>query len=309
MVDLKVGDIVARKSYGFDIFFKVVDINNIGKEKVVTLKGISYRIQADAPEEDLIVQSENKVRAYKEMVYRDCKRKLADAETKIYKTRRPLYYTPVAPWLKKDIYRDTAKEESQGFKRPGKILHIDGDQEYLETCVKEYKRREIDVVGKHVPEREQPLYIYKLLQEHKPDILVITGHDGISKDQKDYSNINSYINSRYFIEAVKEARRFNPDLDGLVIFAGACQSMYDGILRAGANFASAPHRVLIHALDPVMVTEKLAFTPIDRAIMPLDVINNTITGLKGIGGLQTRGKFRNGYPEEPYNNKITNVKS
>jgi spore coat assembly protein len=245
------------------------------------------------------VQPESKVRAYKEEVYRDCQRKLNYAKT--YGARSQTYATRMPPWLKKGFYRDTANEREQSFKRPGKVLHLDGDQDYLETCLKEYKKRGIDAIGKHVQEREQPSYVYRLLQEHKPDILVLTGHDGISKDQKNYSNINSYINSRYFIEAVKEARRFNVDMDGLVIFAGACQSMYDGILKAGANFASAPHRVLIHALDPVMVTEKLAFTSVDRVIMPLDVINNTITGLKGIGGLQTRGKFRNGYPKEPYN--------
>lgn len=298
MANFKIGDIVARKSYGYDIFFKVVDIKDNGKENIITLKGISYRIQADAPESDLVVQPDSKVRAYKEMVYRDSQRKLNYARA--YAERRQAHTTRMPLWLKKGFYRDTANEGEQSFKRPGKVLHLDGDQEYLETCMKEYKKREIDAIGKHVPEREQPSYVYRLLQEHKPDILVLTGHDGISKDQKNYTNINSYINSRYFIEAVKEARRFNSDMDGLVIFAGACQSMYDGILKAGANFASAPHRVLIHALDPVMVTEKLAFTSVDRVIMPMDVINNTITGLKGIGGLQTRGKFRNGYPKEPY---------
>jgi len=31
-----------------------------------------------------------------------------------------------------------------------------------------------------------------------------------------------------------------------------------------------------------------------------DVIENTITGLKGIGGLQTRGKYREGFPKSVY---------
>lgn len=30
MGELKIGDIVARKSYGYDIFFKVADITNVG---------------------------------------------------------------------------------------------------------------------------------------------------------------------------------------------------------------------------------------------------------------------------------------
>jgi spore coat assembly protein len=70
MSELKIGDIVARKSYGCDIFFKVVDITQIGTERVITLKGISYRIKADAPESDLEVQPENRVREYRDICCR-----------------------------------------------------------------------------------------------------------------------------------------------------------------------------------------------------------------------------------------------
>ena len=86
----------------------------------------------------------------------------------------------------------------------------------------------------------------------------------------------------------------------LVIFAGACQSCYECMLDAGANFASSPNRVLIHCLDPVFVCEKIAYTRIDKVVSITDVIDNTITGTKGIGGLQTRGKYREGYPRSPY---------
>ncbi|HHV96336.1 MAG TPA: hypothetical protein GXX37_07675 [Clostridiaceae bacterium] len=68
MGNLKIGDIVARKSYGYDIFFKVVDIQNNGKDEIATLKGITCRIQADAPASDLVVQPEEKVREYKNRV-------------------------------------------------------------------------------------------------------------------------------------------------------------------------------------------------------------------------------------------------
>jgi spore coat assembly protein len=299
MANFKIGDIVARKSYDYDIFFKVVDIKKDGEENIITLKGILYRIQADAPETDLVAQSDSKVRAYKDNVYRDTQRRLNSK--KAYVAQRQHYNFRRQMLLKKGYYRDTANDKVEGIKRPGKVLHLDGDQDYLEICITEYKKLGMDVVGKHIQEREQPTHVYKLLLEHKPDILVLTGHDGISKGLNDYNDINSYINSKHFINAVKEARRYNPDMDGLVIFAGACQSMYYEILKNGANFASAPQRVLIHALDPVMVTEKLAFESVDKIIMPQDVINNTITGLKGIGGFQTRGTFRNGYPKETYN--------
>ncbi|NFT14605.1 sporulation peptidase YabG, partial [Clostridium botulinum] len=31
-----------------------------------------------------------------------------------------------------------------------------------------------------------------------------------------------------------------------------------------------------------------------------DALENTITGIKGIGGLQTRGKYREGFPKSEY---------
>ena len=54
MSDIKVGDIVARKSYDSDIFFRVAKIEERNNVKVFIIKGISYRIQADAPESDLV---------------------------------------------------------------------------------------------------------------------------------------------------------------------------------------------------------------------------------------------------------------
>ncbi len=57
MNGLKVGDIVARKSYGCDVCFKVVDIENKDAKQMVTLKGIIYRLEADAPASDLEIQA------------------------------------------------------------------------------------------------------------------------------------------------------------------------------------------------------------------------------------------------------------
>lgn len=287
---IKVGDIVARKSYGYDILFKVVDVKNNGKENVVTLKGITYRIQADAPESDLIPQSEQRISEDTSrmcsLVDRKC-REITCCNSKV--GRKKLYF------------RDTPKESARGFSRPGKVLHIDGDNDYLDTCLAQYKKFNIEATGRFIPEKDQPANIYRLLQDNRPDILVLTGHDGFIKANTNYSQLENYRNSRYFTAAVKEARRYEPDLDSLVIFAGACQSMYNEIMNAGANFASAPYRVLIHALDPVFVCQKIAFTNVNSIISPRDVIDNTITGLEGIGGIQTRGKYRDGYPLEPYN--------
>lgn len=289
MSGLKVGDIVARKSYGMDIFFKVVDIKNNGKENIVTLKGISYRIQADAPESDLLVQPEHRIKEYNT---RSC----MAAEKK----SRDILGLQHRGLIKKNYPRDTSKDAPKRFSKPGKVLHIDGDNDYLDTCLGEYRKYGVDAIGRHVQEKDQPSAIFRLLQDYKPDILVLTGHDGVIKGDNNFLSVDNYRNSRYYIDAVKEARRYERDLDSLVIFAGACQSMYKNIIDAGANFASAPYRVLIHALDPVLVCQKIAFTGIDRVIQPSEVINNTITGIEGIGGVQTRGKQREGYPLEPY---------
>lgn len=286
---LKVGDVVARKSYGQDIFFKVVDIKNNGNENIVTLKGICYRIQADAPESDLMLQTEQRINEHHS--------KMRNA---IEKKSREILVTNGSRNLKKMYYRNTPKENGKMFSKPGKVLHIDGDSDYLGTCLEEYKKFGIDAVGKYIEEKDQGSSVYRLLQDIRPDVLVLTGHDGVIKGEDSFLKIGNYRNSKYFIDAVNEARRYDKDFDSLVIFAGACQSMYSEIIKSGANYASAPRRVLIHALDPVLICQKICFTGIDSIISPMDVIGNTISGADGIGGIQTRGKYREGFPLETY---------
>ena len=49
-----------------------------------------------------------------------------------------------------------------------------------------------------------------------------------------------------FIETVKEARRYEREqAEELVIFAGACESYFEALIMAGANFGSSPARILI----------------------------------------------------------------
>ncbi len=45
-------------------------------------------------------------------------------------------------------------------------------------------------------------------------------------------------------------------------------------------------------MDPVLVCEKVAFSSIGKLVSPQEIMENTITGSKGIGGLETRGKYR-----------------
>lgn len=287
MGKIKVGDIVARKSYGFDILFKVSEIKHNGKENVYTLKGICYRIEADAPESDLHIEPDQRIREYNMRLNRVVDKKFRDLK----EFRR-------FGGSKKIFYRDTPKDSAQKFSVPGKVLHIDGDNDYLETCLNQYIKFGINAVGKYIPEKNQPSEVYNALEEVRPDILVLTGHDGVIKGGNNYSSIHNYRNSRFFVDAVREARRYEMNMDSLVIFAGACQSLYNDIINAGANYASSPNRVLIHALDPVFICQKIAFTGIKKVLEPLEVINNTITGIDGIGGVQTRGKYRDGFPLE-----------
>jgi len=274
MEELKVGDVVVRKSYGKDVYFKITEIikGEDGKN-IYILKGIELRIIADAKGEDLERIDLNKVNEYNEVF----NRKINARIKKILLNR------------KVPIKKDRGEDSVLG--RPGKVLHIDGDEEYLNICLKGYKKLGINVVGKFIKEENQPDVVIDFLREVRPDILVLTGHDGIIKG-KDIRDLNSYRNSRYFIEAVKRAREYEPSFDDLVIFAGACQSFYEALIDAGANFASSPSRVLIHALDPVFICEKIAFSSITKFLSPSEVLKSTITGDKGIGGLETRGKFR-----------------
>lgn len=299
MSELKIGDIVARKSYGYDVFFKVVNITNNGGENIISIKGISYRIEADAPESDLEVQPDNKVREYRDRCCHLAEQSRGDNRTR-ERSKANFYSARYRGYSKKTYNRGTSNEEAGIIRIPGRVLHLDGDKDYLENCLIEYRKLGLSVVGQYVSEKDQPGRVGDLLREYRPDILVLTGHDGFIKGQDSYTNLASYRTSRYFIEAVKEARNYNNDMDGLVIFAGACQSMYNEIIKAGANFASAPFRELIHALDPVRVCQKVAFAGVDKVLAAEEVIENTITGKTGIGGVQTRGKYREGYPMEPY---------
>lgn len=286
-----IGDLVVRKSYDKDITFKIIDIKEDGNKVVYVLKGINIRIIADATAEDLEAVDESYVAKTDKILNARVSKAIKNAMS----MRANDYLTGRGAKSPKII---TQKELL--FGRPGRVLHIDGDNEYMETCLKVYKQLSIEAIGRNIKESEQPNAILNLVKEVKPDIVVLTGHDGVLKNSKDFLNLANYRNSKYYIEAVKVLRDYNSSYDELVIFAGACQSCYESLLGAGANFASSPNRVLIHCLDPVFVCEKIAYTKIDQVVSITDVIENTITGIKGIGGLQTRGKYREGYPKSPY---------
>lgn len=107
-----------------------------------------------------------------------------------------------------------------------------------------------------------------------------------------YNDIYNYRNSRHFINTVKEVRRFDKEnTKKTVIFAGACQSYFEAIMSAGANFASSPARILIDFLDPLIVAEKVATTEKYKYITIDDISKELRDGKNGVGGIGSNGKM------------------
>ena len=76
----------------------------------------------------------------------------------------------------------------------------------------------------------------------------------------------------------------------LVIFAGACQSYFEAIMMAGANFASSPGRILIDFVDPLIVAEKVATTDKNSYVTIAQIVKEIREGEAGIGGTSAKGK-------------------
>ncbi|MDD4600082.1 Sporulation-specific protease YabG [bioreactor metagenome] len=288
---ITVGDLVIRKSHGGDIVFKVTDIREeSGGQQCCVLKGMHLRLIADAPIVDL-----EKIDA------EHLRNEIVRMEGMHNETLKRVMMRRSIEREKVEMGRSEPAKKFSFFDLPGRVLHLDGDEEYLKMCLKTYSQLNIEANGRCITEDKQKDSVVELLAEYRPDILVLTGHDAlIGNGKKDFSDINSYRNSKYFCESVKRARNFEPSRDDLVIFAGACQSYFEAILASGANFASSPTRIFIHAYDPVFIAEKVAFTPINKTVDVSDALTASVTGIEGVGGLETRGKFRLGLPKTPY---------
>ena len=224
-MNIRKGDIVARKSYGKDIVF-IVDKVVKGKklDDIAILKGVIVRITADAPVKDLEyvnkAQFEKCIKNMDEMIVlraKNISNKRKNEKLKTENRHQELIYT-------------------------GKILHLDGDRRYSDKSMKYYRQLGLNAIVKNIPEYRQASMVRRLLEYYKPDILVITGHDAMLKNGSDYNNIYNYRNSRHFVNTVREARKWGKTSNELVIFAGACQSFFEALMLAGADFASSPRK-------------------------------------------------------------------
>lgn len=260
-MDFQIGDYVTRKSYDNDIIFRIADIN----DKMCELVGFSVRLIADSDMDDLVkCDIEEETKEENAFIERVKEQKIND--------RGDYFYLP------------------------GKILHIDGDNEYLDKCMRYYKSINLMAMGINLREEQVPYQIKDLLEEYNPSILVITGHDAYYKKRGVFNDVTAYKNSQNFIKAVIEARKYEKSHEKLIIIAGACQSDYEELIRAGANFASSPKRINIHALDPAIIASSMSLADINQDINLKEIINKTKYGKDGIGGIITKGTMYRGYP-------------
>ncbi len=279
---VKKGDIVARLSYKCDILFRVVEVHS----DYVMIAGEDMRLLADAPLHDLVLIPENEQAAYR--------KKVAKREEDSYK----LFRQDAKLMKQRSDYEISSgySNELSYFELRGRVLHMDGDSLYLRKCMDVYEKIGVPVYGVHIHEKSMPEQIGSLLEMVQPDIVVITGHDAYLKTKGSEEDIRAYRHTKYFAECVRIARKHVWNRDELVIFAGACQSHFETLIKAGANFASSPGRVNIHALDPVYIASRISLSSFMDRVSLYDLLRNTITGEKGIGGIETKGMMRRGIP-------------
>lgn len=249
MILFKSGDLVTRISHDNDVVFKIEKIT----DDVAYLKGVNVRLCADSNISDLVL-----------------------VETKNNEDDKRFYE-------KLETIRNF--ERSDYFYIPGKILHVDGDREYLNRCLEFYKKANVLAYGVFSPENQMAENIVKYLEDINPDIVVITGHDSEIKK-----------NSKYFSDAVKACRKYQRDYDKLIVIAGACQSDYEQLIKSGANFASSPKKINIHALDPAIIALSLSLSDKNKNVDLLTLLEKTSNGKDGVGGVNTRGVMTTGYP-------------
>ena len=260
---LKIGDLVTRNSYNNDTVFKIINIT----DNSVHLKGVTIRLYADSNLDDLVP-------------YDKKEQDIIEVDNRKFE----------------DIRNSLNLDRSEYFYLPGRILHIDGDKEYLDRCLKFYKDYNVLAYGIHSKENEVSNNIRRYLEETNADIVVITGHDAYYKKKGTQDDLKAYKNSDNFIKSIKEARKYEKAHDKLIIIAGACQSDYEELIRAGANFASSPKRINIHALDPAIIATMVGLTDKGEDIDLIGILSKTKYGSDGIGGIKTKGTMYVGYP-------------
>ena len=196
-----------------------------------------------------------------------------------------------------DALRNKRRGNSQAV-----ILHLDGDKKYSKRAYNYYNNMNLKAIVEYIREDRQPEEVNRLLNQYNPDILVATGHDTMYEKGEKLYKLDNYKNSKYFIKTVKKAREWEPSNEKLIIFAGACESFYELIMVAGANFASSPARIMVEYRDPLIIASKIAQTESNKYITMKDLLPYLKSNYNGVGGSKARGK-----KNKWQNDKKTNV--
>lgn len=169
----------------------------------------------------------------------------------------------------------------------GTVLHVDGDSEYMESCLELYKEMGIHAYGIYIDEKDMATKIGDIVRKILPDIVVITGHDYYNNEG--LTDLKNYKNTSNFLNACLECKRNKTDA---VIIAGACQSNGEALLINGANFASSPKRINIHTYDPAIIAVKVASTSSERFIDKKSLERKIENFNDAYIGIETKGKMK-----------------
>ena len=146
-MQVKIGDVVARKSYQLDLLFRVIDVKttDTGKQLAI-LYGDEVRLIADANCIDLIVvdEEEKSNRKLKEQEIIDQSTFLFRQDYQLLREKQEYYAT------------SSYSHNEEFFHIPGRVLHIDGDPHYLQKCLSLYEKIGVPVNGVHISENEMP---------------------------------------------------------------------------------------------------------------------------------------------------------
>lgn len=153
-MEIKKGDIVGRISYNKDILFHVERIIKVktGKSYAI-LRGVKYRIEADAPLEDLEKMDKEQIETSMRGINEKIKKRISNSA--------------------KDIL-PIKKINLRNQNTNAVILHLDGDKRYTQKSARYYKKLGLRAVVKNIPENKQPQVIGSLIRRYDPDIVIIT---------------------------------------------------------------------------------------------------------------------------------------
>ena len=185
MSKFRKGDIVGRISYNKDVIFEITKIiKTSSNNEICILKGITERIMADSPPEDLEIMDKRivskKIKSIEDKIENRIQKCIKCGEYNVKRKSKMFYFI-----------NNEKRGESQNI-YTGKILHLDGDRKYSDKAAKYYKSLGLEAIVKNVPENKQVVMIKALLDRYKPDILILTGHDGMIRKGTDFNNVYNY---------------------------------------------------------------------------------------------------------------------